>query len=74
MKEPGDGRGRKAVLALLRGDHSLSETKFATDGCGRQEVRAAANPEEIRQWFRSRSGLARSSRHQANMRVIADKR
>ena len=39
----------KLVLALLRGDHSLSETKFAS-AVGAVEVRPA-NPEEIRNAF-----------------------
>src|SRR5260370_2899310 len=39
----------KPVLALLRGDHQLSETKFAS-AVGGIEVRPA-HPHEIRQWF-----------------------
>ncbi|HET8550755.1 MAG TPA: proline--tRNA ligase [Bryobacteraceae bacterium] len=39
----------KPVLALLRGDHALSETKFA-GALAAGEVRPA-HPEEIRQWF-----------------------
>src|SRR6202035_4521707 len=39
----------KPVLALLRGDHQLSETKFAS-ALGAIEVRQA-HPHEIRQWF-----------------------
>ena len=39
----------KPVLALLRGDHSLSEAKFST-AAGASEVRAA-HPHEIREWF-----------------------
>jgi prolyl-tRNA synthetase len=39
----------KLVLALLRGDHTLSETKFAS-AVGAGEVRPA-NPEEIRNAF-----------------------
>ncbi len=39
----------KPVLALLRGDHSLSEAKFGT-ATGASDVRAA-HPHEIREWF-----------------------
>lgn len=39
----------KPVLALLRGDHQLSETKFASI-FGAAEVRPA-HPHEIREWF-----------------------
>jgi len=39
----------KPVLALLRGDHSLSETKLCS-ATGASEVRAA-HPHEIREWF-----------------------
>lgn len=39
----------KPVLALLRGDHQMSETKF-TGFLGVKEARAA-HPEEIREWF-----------------------
>jgi prolyl-tRNA synthetase len=44
----------KPVLALLRGDHQLSETKFA-GVTGANEVRAA-HPEEIRTWFGADAG------------------
>ena len=44
----------KPVLALLRGDHSLSETKFAS-AVGAIEIRAA-HPEEIRDWFGAEAG------------------
>ncbi|HEX4135632.1 MAG TPA: proline--tRNA ligase [Bryobacteraceae bacterium] len=45
----------KPVLALLRGDHQLSETKFAaavgaTTGSAAKEVRTA-HPNEINDWF-----------------------
>jgi prolyl-tRNA synthetase len=42
------------VLALVRGDHLLSETKFQT-ATGATAYRAA-NPEEIRQWFGADAG------------------
>ncbi len=42
------------VLALVRGDHQLSETKFQT-ATGADECRAA-NAEEIRQWFGADAG------------------
>ncbi len=44
----------KPVLALLRGDHQLSETKFAAFTNAR-EVRSA-HPEEIREWFGASAG------------------
>ena len=44
----------KPVLALLRGDHQLSETKFA-DVTGGTEFRPA-HPEEIREWFGADAG------------------
>jgi prolyl-tRNA synthetase len=40
----------KPVLALLRGDHQLSETKFAEAADGAREVRPA-HPAEINDWF-----------------------
>jgi prolyl-tRNA synthetase len=40
----------KPVLALLRGDHQLSETKFAAAVGGALEVRTA-HPGEISDWF-----------------------
>jgi prolyl-tRNA synthetase len=42
------------VLALLRGDHTLSETKFA-DVTGGKDIRPA-HPEEIRQYFGADAG------------------
>jgi prolyl-tRNA synthetase len=44
----------KPVLALMRGDHQLSETKFAS-AVGAIEVRPA-HPHEIRQWFGADAG------------------
>jgi len=46
-----DGKG---VLALLRGDHQLSETKFAA-ALKAQEVRPA-HPEEMREWLGADAG------------------
>ncbi|HTA40840.1 MAG TPA: proline--tRNA ligase [Bryobacteraceae bacterium] len=40
----------KPFLALVRGDHHLSETKFAQAAGGTAEVRPA-RPEEIKEWF-----------------------
>ncbi len=40
----------KPVLVLLRGDHQLSETKFAAAAGGALEVRPA-HPDEINDWF-----------------------
>src|SRR5579871_719193 len=44
----------KPLLALLRGDHQLSETKFGTIA-GDPEFRPA-HPEEIREWFGAEAG------------------
>jgi prolyl-tRNA synthetase len=44
----------KPLLALLRGDHQLSETKFGTVA-GDPEFRPA-HPEEIREWFGAEAG------------------
>ena len=57
------------VLALVRGDHSLSETKFI-GVLGATEVRPA-HPEEIRQWFGAEAGSL-GPVGVKNMRVIAD--
>jgi prolyl-tRNA synthetase len=57
------------VLALLRGDHSLSETKLA-DVTGAQDVRAA-RPEEIRQHFGADAGSL-GPVGITNVRIIAD--
>jgi prolyl-tRNA synthetase len=44
----------KPLLALLRGDHQLSETKFGT-AASDPEFRPA-RPEEIREWFGAEAG------------------
>ena len=44
----------KPLLALVRGDHTLSETKFA-DVTGGKDIRPA-NPEEIRTYFGAEAG------------------
>ncbi len=59
----------KPVLALLRGDHQLSETKLL-GVTGAIEVRAA-HPEEIRQWFGADAGSL-GPIGVKNMRVLAD--
>ncbi|MDQ2948202.1 MAG: His/Gly/Thr/Pro-type tRNA ligase C-terminal domain-containing protein, partial [Acidobacteriota bacterium] len=59
----------KPVLALLRGDHSLSETKFASIMAAR-EIRPA-HPEEIRQWFGADAGSL-GPVDVKNIRVVAD--
>jgi prolyl-tRNA synthetase len=59
----------KPVLALLRGDHQLSETKLA-GVLGASEVRAA-HPEEIRQWFGADAGSL-GPIGVKNMRVLVD--
>jgi prolyl-tRNA synthetase len=66
--------GDKPVLALVRGDHQLSETKFAAV-VGFAAFRAA-RPEEIRQWFAADAGSLGpldSERHPLRgVRLIAD--
>jgi prolyl-tRNA synthetase len=59
----------KPVLALLRGDHQLSETKFA-GVTGSAEIRAA-HPEEIRNWFGADAGSL-GPLGVNKMRVVAD--
>jgi prolyl-tRNA synthetase len=59
----------KPVLALLRGDHQLSETKFA-EAAGAREVRPA-HPEEIREWFGADAGSL-GPVGANNMRILAD--
>jgi len=59
----------KPVLALVRGDHQLSETKFGS-AAGATEVRAAA-PAEIKDWFGAEAGSL-GPIGVKNMRVIAD--
>jgi prolyl-tRNA synthetase len=59
----------KLVLALLRGDHSLSETKFAS-AVGATEVRQA-HPEEIRQAFGADPGSL-GPVGVKKMRILAD--
>jgi prolyl-tRNA synthetase len=44
----------KPVLALVRGDHQMSETRFAS-ALGVKEFRPAL-PEEIREWFGAEAG------------------
>ncbi len=60
----------KPVLALLRGDHQLSETKFASAVGGAPEVRPA-HPAEINDWFGADPGSL-GPIGIANMPVIAD--
>lgn len=59
----------KPVLALLRGDHQLSETKFG--GIAPGEARPA-HPEEIREWFGADPGSLGPVQVRAKMRIIAD--
>jgi prolyl-tRNA synthetase len=58
------------VLAVVRGDHQLSETKFQSAVGAKKEFRPA-HPEEIREWFGAEAGsLGPVGVH--NMRVLAD--
>ena len=59
----------KPVLAMLRGDHTLNEAKFAA-AVGAAEFRAAL-PEEIRRWFGADPGSL-GPVGVTNMRVLAD--
>jgi prolyl-tRNA synthetase len=60
----------RPILALLRGDHQLSETKF-NDAAGCKEFRAA-HPAEIREWFGADGGSLGPVGAPKNLRVIAD--
>jgi prolyl-tRNA synthetase len=60
----------KPVLALLRGDHQLSETKFSAAVGGALEVRPA-HPGEINDWFGADPGSL-GPIGITNMPVIAD--
>src|SRR5579863_7750509 len=60
----------KPVLALLRGDHQLSETKFAQATGGAMEVRPA-RPDEIKEWFGADPGSL-GPIGITNMPIIAD--
>ena len=62
-----DGKG---VLALVRGDHQMSETRLA-GVLGSSEVRAAF-PDEIRQWFGADAGSL-GPVGVKGLRVIADR-
>ena len=59
----------KPLLALLRGDHQLSETKFGTVA-GDPEFRPA-HPEEIREWFGAEAGSL-GPVGVKNMAILAD--
>jgi prolyl-tRNA synthetase len=59
----------KPVLVLMRGDHQMSETKFAS-AAGDPEFRAAS-PEEIRDWFGAEAGSL-GPVGVTNMEVLAD--
>ncbi len=61
--------GGEPVLALLRGDHQLSEAKLS-GVTGAAEVRAA-HPEEIRRWFGADAGSL-GPVGISTMRVLAD--
>lgn len=61
--------GGKPVLALLRGDHQLSETKFASV-TGETEVRPA-HPAEMRDWMGAEAGSL-GPVGITKMRVVAD--
>ena len=61
--------GGKPVLALVRGDHTLSETKFS--GVIAAADLRPAHPEEIRQWFGADAGSL-GPVGVNNMRIIAD--
>jgi prolyl-tRNA synthetase len=59
----------KPLLALLRGDHQLSETKFGTVA-GDPEFRPA-RPEEIKEWFGAEAGSL-GPVGTKNMPILAD--
>jgi len=60
----------KPVLVMLRGDHQLSETKFAAQ-MGVAEFRPA-QPDEIRQWFGAEAGSL-GPVGVTNMKILADR-
>ena len=60
----------KPILALVRGDHQLSETKLGTVAGGANEVRAAL-PLEIQEWFGAAAGSL-GPIGVKNMRVVVD--
>jgi len=62
----------KPVLALLRGDHTMHETKFAAALKSKQEIRTA-HPEEIRDWFGGTNPGSLGPIGVTNMLVIADR-
>ena len=62
--------GGNPVLALLRGDHQLSEVKLA-GVLEATEVRAA-RPEELRQWFGADGGSLGPIGVAEHVRIIAD--
>src|SRR5437588_7564664 len=59
----------KPVLALLRGDHQLSETKFAA-AVGATDIRTA-RPEEMREWLGADAGSL-GPIGVTTMRIVAD--
>ncbi len=59
----------KPVLALIRGDHSLSETKF--EGVTGGTAIRPAHPAEIREWFGAEAGSL-GPVGANNMRILAD--
>ena len=59
----------RPVLVLLRGDHQLSETKFAS-ATGDPEFRPA-HPAEIREWFGAEAGSL-GPVGVTNMQILAD--
>jgi len=59
-----------SVLALLRGDHQLSEAKLA-DALDARHVRAA-QPEELRQWFGADAGSLGPIGVPQHVRILAD--
>ncbi len=61
--------GGKPVLALLRGDHQLHESKLST-AAGGAEVRPA-QPEEIVEWFGASAGSL-GPLGVSNMEILAD--
>ncbi|MCU1337247.1 MAG: Prolyl-tRNA synthetase, partial [Bryobacterales bacterium] len=61
--------GGNPVLALLRGDHQLSEAKLAS--VLEADVRAA-HPEELRQWFGADAGSLGPIGVMKSVRILAD--
>ena len=60
----------KPLMALLRGDHTLNETKLVT-ATGARELRPA-HPEELRRWLGADAGSLGPVAVETKVRILAD--